>query len=75
MKFRFTTAVAGAFCGFAEGAVIEPTQIDPHVQRWLDEGVMVPVRDDGHEAAVVSAPERAVSLRRSRRRRGLAAVA
>jgi hypothetical protein len=68
LRLQFTTSIGGAYC-FCEGAIIEPTTIDPHVQQWLDAGIVVPVRDDETEEAVAEAPEAAARHLRRRRRR------
>jgi len=63
MKLRFTTSIAGPGFHFTEGVVIEPTEMDPHLQKWLEAGILEPVKTE-RELAVLGAPERAVSLRR-----------
>ncbi len=73
MRFRFTTSIGGVGFHFTEGVVIEPTQMDPHVQRWLDAGILESIPSERE----IPALERAVSLRRRGRRvrKGSKAVA
>jgi hypothetical protein len=70
VKFRFVTSVGGAVYSFVEGTVIEPTEIDAQIKEWLDARVIVPVRDDGLEIAVVAPVERAVTVQGRRGRAG-----
>jgi hypothetical protein len=67
MRLRFTTSIAGDGFHFTQGVVIEPTLMDPHLQRWLQAGILERVPDE-RELAVRPAPERAVTLRRRGRR-------
>jgi hypothetical protein len=62
MKLRFLTSVASDRYRFIRGQVIEPTQMDDHLIRLLNEGACEVVPDDP-DAAVVRPRERAVTRR------------
>lgn len=68
MKVRFQTSIPG----FIEGRVIEVDHISPDLQRFLNNGVVTLVAEDGPETAVADAPVERASLAPARRRRGAA---